>query len=231
MKRLVCLLWMSLVALATASTADARRPVLVELFTAQGCPSCAKANAMIRKLADQPGIIALTWPVDYWDYLGWEDTLAQPGFTDRQRAYERRFGLRDVSTPQVFVDGAVQALGDRAGAIKTLMAEVKPVRGPVPRINLLRGGRVSIRGAKLPHGGADLWLIRYDPKPVTVMVKAGDNRGATVTYRNVVHQCLHLGSWSRRRHDFKLTAPTEAGLSTVVVLQGPRGGRVIAVGQ
>ncbi len=231
MRRVVILLWMSLVALAAASTADARRPVLVELFTAQGCPSCAKANAMIGKLADHPGIIALTWPVDYWDYLGWEDTLAQPGFTDRQRAYERRFGLSDVSTPQVFVDAQVQALGDKAGAIDTLISQVKPTHGSIPRVTLLHGSRVSIHGARPPLSGADLWLIRYDPKPVTVLVKEGDNRGARVTYRNVVHQYVRLGSWTRHPKVFKLPGATEQGLYTLIVLQGPRGGRVIAVGR
>ena len=88
-------------------------PVVVELFTAQGCSGCPEANALLEGLAGRPGVIALTYAVDYWDYLGWPDTFAQPAFAERQRAYQDRLRLRDVYTPQVIIDGQRQMSGAR----------------------------------------------------------------------------------------------------------------------
>ena len=90
----------------TASPALARPPVVVELFTAQGCSSCGVANATVADLAKRPDVLALTFAVDYWDYLGWPDTFAKPEFTERQRAYARKLALREVYTPQVRVSPA-----------------------------------------------------------------------------------------------------------------------------
>ena len=96
MKKLAAVLVL-LILVPTA--ASARRTLLLELFTAQGCATCNKANASVARWIDRPGVLVLTWSVDYWDYLGWRDTFAQEAFGDRQRAYDARFGLRDVSTP------------------------------------------------------------------------------------------------------------------------------------
>src|ERR1700742_3099560 len=89
-----------------AGPALARTPVIVELFTSQGCSSCVASGQVIADLADKPHVLPLTFPVDYWDYLGWRDTFAKPEFSDRQRAYQKALGLRDVYTPQLVVDGA-----------------------------------------------------------------------------------------------------------------------------
>ena len=89
-------------------------PVVVELFTAQGCGGCIEANAAVEKAAAQPGVIALTYGVDYWDYLGWTDTFARPEFVQRQRAYRAALRQRGVSTPQVVIDGRRQVSGARS---------------------------------------------------------------------------------------------------------------------
>src|SRR5215469_5180161 len=89
---------------ACAGPALAASPVVVELFTAQGCASCGEASAHAASLADQKDVLELTWDVDYWDYLGWKDTLAKPEFAERQRAYASRLGVADVYTPQAVVD-------------------------------------------------------------------------------------------------------------------------------
>ena len=93
---------------ALCGVARAATPVVVELFTAQGCQSCGDASQHVAALSAQKGVVALTWSVDYWDYLGWKDTFAKPEFADRQRAYARRFGVQEVFTPQVIVDGREQ---------------------------------------------------------------------------------------------------------------------------
>ncbi|HWF02001.1 MAG TPA: DUF1223 domain-containing protein [Caulobacteraceae bacterium] len=203
-------------------------PVVVELFTAQGCASCDKAADRFSKLADRDDVVALTWPVDYWDYLGWKDTFARPEFTDRQRAYEKRFDVRDVFTPQVVVDGAAQASGDDGPSVAEAIAKAK--RTPLHSIDIGfgRGGRVAIGSAARLRAPADVWLVRYDPKPQKVDVKAGDNRGATVVDRNVVRQLVRLGPWNGRSEVLHAPPAEEPGLAELVLIQGARGGPVIA---
>ena len=106
---------MALLAMATltgvAQEARAEPRAVVELFTSQGCSSCPPADALLGKLAHDPNVIALTLAIDYWDYIGWKDTLALPGHTNRQKAYSKVRGERGVYTPQVIVNGTTQALG------------------------------------------------------------------------------------------------------------------------
>ncbi len=137
---------------ALAGAGLAKPPVVVELFTAQGCASCGQADSYLAKLDEQPGVLTLAWSVDYWDYLGWKDTFAQPDFTDRQRAYDKRFGLRDVYTPQIVVDGAAQASGDKAGAIDALIRQARHARTRqvVPVITPRADGSIAIAAAPAP---------------------------------------------------------------------------------
>lgn len=227
MKRVALLFW-ACVAFALPDGAAARRPVLVELFTAQGCSSCAKANGLLGQIAERPGVIALTWSVDYWDYLGWKDSFAQPEFTERQRRYERRFGFRNVYTPQVVVDGAAQSTGDKPGDIDALIQKARHERRPEPQVKFLSGGRVGIGTGARSTNGAEVWLVRYDPRAQDVEVTAGDNAGAKVPYRNVVRQLIRLGIWSGRAAVFKTPDPIIAGLTSLVLVQTPRGGPIVA---
>jgi hypothetical protein len=221
----------SLVLLAAPAGAAARSPVLVELFTAQGCRGCLEANAYIGKLAERPGVVALTYSVDYWDYLGWTDTFARPEYAERQRAYVQRLKLREPYTPQVVVDGDEEAQGLKTGEIDRLIqAAAESPRNP-PDILFIGKRRVDVGTGRAGRGGADVWLIRYDPRQVEVAVKAGDNRGETVVQTNVVRQIKRLGAWRGRPHAYRIPPPPEAGLRTVVVVQAPRGGRVLAVAQ
>ena len=231
MKRAAALL--ALVALGVApGSADAgprrHRPVVVELFTAQGCVSCNKAIGPFADLADSPGIIAITLPVDYWDYLGWPDTFAMPEFADRQKDYERHFGLRDVYTPQVVVDGAAQAPGDDGPAVKDLVAKAKYKFVHSPDLLFRRDGRVAIGSGLTVRGGADVWLIRFDPRTHAVEVKAGDNHGAVVAERNVVRQIVRLGVWTGRPGLFKMPAADAEGLTNLILVQEARGGKILA---
>jgi hypothetical protein len=214
---------------AQARHIPAKPPVVVELFTAQGCASCGKANAFAATLAERPGLVTLTWSVDYWDYLGWKDTFAQPEFADRQRAFDRHFGLRDVYTPQVIVDGATQASGAKPEAVEKLLREARKAPGRQPTLRFYHGGeRIAVGAAPPPHGGAEVWLIRYDPRAQEVEVKDGDNRGHTVTVRNVVRQAVRLGLWRGRAVQFNLPEADDA-LKSVVLLQAPKGGRILGV--
>lgn len=236
MKPSVLLALLCAVALATPAGARVRhrghnealaRPVLVELFTAQGCEGCPQADLMLGELAKKKGVTALTFSVDIWDYTGWADTFAQPEFTARQKAYVQRMKLREVYTPEVVVDGAAEAAGNEREAIDKLL--VRAARSKVRPVPVRLGkdeDQVSV-GAGRADGPADVWLIRYAPKPPPVKVKAGDNKGKSVVATNVVRELVKLGAWRGRAKRFDLPEPTAEGLKTVVVVQKPRGGPVL----
>ena len=227
--RIAALVALSLLAVPVA--ASARPPVVVELFTAQGCASCGEANEYVAKLAERPGVLALTFPVDYWDYLGWEDTFAEPEFAERQKAYVARLKLREPYTPQVVVDGRAQAAGLRTERVEQLLREAARAPRDPPDIQFMSPRRVDVGSGRVPRGGAEVWLIRYDPREQEVAVKSGDNRGQTITHRNVVREIHRLGAWRGRPTAYRIPAAADDGLATALVVQAAKGGRVIAVAQ
>ncbi len=220
----------SLILLFTPSLALAKSPVLVELYTAQGCASCVDANASLGRVADRPGVLALTFSVDYWDYLGWPDTFARPEYTARQKAYEVRFDLREPYTPQVVIDGRYQAGGKQAEKIDLLITKAAQLAYGAPDIAFIGTRRVDVGHGRVLKGGAEVWLAAYEAKPQDVAVKKGDNRGQTVTHINVVRSLTRLGTWRGKPTAYRLPE-TEAGLSLAVIVQGPKGGRILAVGR
>jgi hypothetical protein len=223
---------LSLILALLPAAALARTPVLVELYTAQGCGACVAANAHLAKLADDPGVLVLTFPVDYWDYLGWADTFAKPQFAERQKAYVAKLDLREPYTPQVVVDGRVQASGVKTDRVDKLVREAARDRRYPPDMRFLdRGRRVAVGSGRAPRGGAEVWMIRYDPREQDVAVKSGDNKGQTVVQKNVVREIRRLGAWKGRPTRYRLPPPTEDGLRTVIVVQAAHGGRILGVAQ
>ena len=227
-----------LLALSTAAQARSRRhhrapapkePVVVELYTAQGCGNCGEANAYIAKLADRPGLLALTFSVDYWDYLGWADTFAKPEFAERQKAYDAKLAVREPYTPQVVVDGAAEAPGAKPARVEKLVKEAAKAQRNPPDIHFV-GSRVYVGSARAPKGGGEVWLVRYDPKTQEVAVKTGDNKGQTIVERNVVRELSRLGAWRGRPVVFHLPPADDEGLRTVVLVQAAKGGRVLGAG-
>lgn len=229
MKRgLIALALLLLWPATTPAAARAGAPVVVELYTAQGCASCAGANDLVSELAARPGVLALTFAVDYWDYLGWPDTFARPEFTERQKAYQRRLALREVYTPQVIVDGRAQASGLKAEQVEALVdAAAKSTRWP-PDMQFMGTRRVAVGSGPAPRGGADVWLVRYDPREQEITPRRGDNRGQTLVQRNVVREVVRLGAWRGRPTAYRLPKTELEGMATAVIVQAPRGGRIIA---
>jgi hypothetical protein len=221
----------SLFLLALPLQAAARPPVVVELYTAQGCASCGEANAHVAKLADRPGVLPLIFSVDYWDYLGWADTFARREFAERQEDYVARLGLREPYTPQVVVDGSAQAAGSKADKVDALVAEAAKARRNPPDIHFVGDRRVYVGSARAPKGGGEVWLIRYDPREQDVAVKSGDNKGQTIPERNVVRELTRLGTWRGKPVAFRLPPASEEGLRTVVLVQAGHGGRVLTAGE
>lgn len=223
---LISLLSLALASLV-AGPAAAKSPVLVELFTSQGCSSCGKANQAAADLAEREDVLALTYAVDYWDYLGWKDTFAKPAFAERQRDYAKAFALRDVPTPQVVVAGKVQASGAKAETVERLIETT--TLPAAPDMEFVGKGRVAVGSGSAPRGGAEVWLVRFDPRKQEIAVKRGDNRGQTIVHRNVVRELVKLGPWSGRPRMYRLPAVVDDGLDAAIIVQGVKGGRVLGV--
>ena len=220
------------IAAAQEAPASPDEPVVVELFTAQGCAGCPDANEVVAELAERPGVIALTFPVDYWDYLGWQDTFARPEFGERQRAYQAALRLRGVYTPQVVVDGRRQVAGSRRDAVEAAVSEAAGQRTWPPEMRFMEDGeRVAVGSGRAPEGGAEVWLVRYHQGPEAVLVREGENRGATVRHANVVRQLVRLGEWTGAPRMFRLPEPSEADLGTVVLVQDQAAGAILAAGR
>ncbi len=209
--------------------AGGKPPVVVELFTAQGCSSCGKANQVAADLAKDDGVLTLTYSVDYWDYLGWKDTFAKPVFADRQRAYAKKFALRDVPTPQVVVSGRVQASGAKAEAVHDLVKTAKRTPVNAPDMQFIGKARVAVGSGPAPRGGGEVWLVRYDPREQDIAVKRGDNKGQTLVHRNVVRDLIKLGPWAGRPKLYRLPTTADDGLESVILVQGAKGGRILGV--
>jgi len=188
------------------SPALADRPVVVELFTSQGCSSCPPADALLLELAKRDDVLALSMPVNIWDYLGWRDTLAQPAFSERQRNYVERLGGRSVYTPQMVIDGVTDAVGSREGHVTRaieLRNEMKDHDVPIAFAH--DGNTVTIDvGADATATEATLWLVRY-VRETPVEIKRGENAGETVTYVNVVKEMTPIGMW--KGGELTLTLP------------------------
>jgi len=206
-----------------ASSAPPVQPVVVELFTSQGCSSCPPADAALALVADRDDVIALSFGVTYWDHLGWKDTFARREFTDRQKDYARRQGHAPY-TPEVIAGGRADSVGNSKREIESLIAKA---RGPAAATIIATSGSATVTAGVAPRAGADVWLVRYDPRTVRVPVKAGENTGKTLPIRNVVRQLTRLGGWDGKAATFRYSA-APAGLDSVVIVQTRDGGPILA---
>jgi hypothetical protein len=189
-----------------ASVAVRAEPrAVVELFTSQGCSSCPAADKLAGELARDPSLVVMSLPVDYWDYLGWKDTLALPGHTLRQRAYSKARGDREVYTPQVVVNGVAHVLGSDKEAIDQAIAQTRKREGTLSLpVSLSVAGEqisVSVPAAKGAVARAEIWLCPI-VKDVPVAVGKGENSGHTITYHNVVRKWIKLGEWTGTARTF-----------------------------
>ncbi|RFB79470.1 DUF1223 domain-containing protein [Methylovirgula sp. 4M-Z18] len=178
---------------------DAPRAV-VELFTSQGCSSCPPADRLMGELAKNPQYVAMSWPVDYWDYMGWKDTLASPLFTGRQKAYAEARGDGQIYTPQAVIDGLTHVVGSDSGAIQSAGTALQGQHGALSVAMTLsetpNGLHVMVAGATAESGtSASLWLLHIT-KSKAVAIGRGENSGHTVTYTNVVRAFAKIGDWT-----------------------------------
>ncbi|WP_416882004.1 DUF1223 domain-containing protein [Marivita sp.] len=182
---------------ATASLAQ-DTPVVVELYTSQGCSSCPPADEMLAHLGQRDNVIALALHVDYWDYIGWKDKFAHSAFTTRQKGYARSFGSRSIYTPQMVVNGVTDVVGNRPMDV-TDQVQAHAAKGlPVP-LTLKRSGNQLTISAPAASGlaEADVFLIRYTPSE-TVSIPRGENAGKKLAYSHIVTEWSDIGDWNGR---------------------------------
>lgn len=218
----------ALVSTAGIAVAQERGPVVVELYTSQGCSSCPPADAFLDDLADRDGILALALHVDYWDYIGWADIFADPRYTARQKAYARANGTRSVYTPQMIVDGVHLIAGARAMQVaQSIFGEREEAQKATIAIDR-DGGTLSISISPLDDAPsrADIHLVRYMPE-ATVTIERGENAGKTIRYRNIVTEWTSLGTWDGGA-PLSIERDITGDDPVAVILQEPGPGRVIA---
>jgi hypothetical protein len=215
---------LGLAALLQPALADPPRAV-VELFTSQGCSSCPPADELLSEYSRQPDIIALSLPVNYWDYLGWKDTLAHVAFTERQKAYAHSRSDRQVFTPQMIVNGKKSCIGSDREQIEKAIQATSKGRKTLP-VNITvneQNGTVTIAVEETPdttQRAAELWVLPV-LRTKTVPIERGENRGKTITYANVVRGLNRVGEWlgGSARFQVPLETARSGGDAYVVLLQ------------
>jgi hypothetical protein len=212
-----------------------KRPVIVELYTSQGCASCVPADALLAKLTKRPDVIPMSLSVTYWDMLGWKDTLASEAYTRRQKVYAEAMGHSAVYTPQIIVDGTSDIVGSREqsviAAIDTHAREsdgenVSVALHETPDELHIAVGSASDRA----KSSATVWMFHLR-SAATVSIGGGENDGRTMTYRNVVGDLRAVGQWKGEPLAIDLPRSAMEGLphdSVVVIVQSGGGyGKIV----
>ena len=237
MKRLIHMpilaltLALSPVLAATASSSStpasmAEGLTVVELFTSQGCNSCPAADALAEELATRPGILLLSWNVDYWDYLGWKDTMARPEHTARQRAYNKALGRGNrVFTPQMVINGRDQAVGSSKLDVETAVADgasgakIVPVR--------YEGDKVILSLPKMDNvADAKVSVVHYEFEKV-VPIGAGENGGRALTYTNPVFGSDIIATWNGEAKDIAIDKDKLSDKGNAILVQEGDAGPIL----
>lgn len=202
--------------MALPAVADPR-PVVVELFTSQGCSSCPPADAVLAELATRPNVLALGFHVDYWNRLGWRDPLSAAGSTERQNDYAKQFGKREIYTPQIVVDGQQQVVGSRRTEVLQAIEHANPLTAAP--VNFAADRRSVTVGAGT--GDGTITLIRF-LRSRSTKVMAGENEGHEAVDVNGVVQVTRLGAWDGTMLTVPIDPPdSEHGVA--ILIQSPDG--------
>jgi len=228
----------ALAAPAAAQQAVQEKPrAVIELFTSQGCSSCPPADKLMTELSKDPGLIVLTLPVDYWDYLGWKDTLAHAAFTQRQRGYSAIRGDRQVYTPQAVINGASHTVGSERDAIDKAIVSTK-LQPAV--LSVAVGIEKSDTGLKavIPQSvglSGHVWVLST-VRERSVQIGRGENTGRNMVYSNVVRSLTRIGAWNGEAASIEIpkSAIAEDAEGLVVLLQQgseKKPGQIIGAGR
>jgi len=222
---------------AIAGQPQASHPVVIELFTSQGCSDCPAADRIVAELARRKDVLALSLPITYWDMLGWKDTFATEANTYRQKSYAKAMKRSGIYTPQIVVDGKIDVVGNQRDRIMAAIANRRSQIAAETPINLALGiasGRIEIeipavasRAKEKPL--ATIWVMRT-LSSATVDVHRGENRDHRLSYANLVRELHRAGEWTGEA--MKIDLPITTGKSkhdgVAVVLQSRDYGQVLA---
>ncbi|MCA0433244.1 MAG: DUF1223 domain-containing protein [Proteobacteria bacterium] len=231
-RRALALAAASLASPLCARAEEEPAPVLLELFTSQGCANCPAADKLLGELSQVPGIYAVSFNVDYWDYLGWRDTLARPEFSQRQFDYGKSRGDMKAYTPQAVINGRYHVAGNNRAEIERLVAQARAETQLIPMTLVARQDdfTVEMAAAEL-QSPATLWLMAISPKKEQ-LIERGENAGNTITYNNVVRNLVPAAMWEGKpfsqmwRKDAVLTGDCTGCLA---ILQQGKTGPVIGI--
>jgi len=214
------------------AAAQAPAPVVVELYTSQGCSSCPPADALLGELASQPGIVALSFHVDYWNYIGWHDPFSNKKFTYRQKEYAMSFRQTGVYTPQMVIQGRRGEVGSDRKTVLQAIADARKAKPGGATVQLEKLGGTSLKAivsAAAEAKGADIWLALIDRRHQT-KIPRGENEGKTLTNVHVVREWRKLGQYAGDKAEFSITAASEKGekrSGAVVIVQQGKGGPIL----
>ena len=208
----------------TALRAEQDEPVVVELFTSQGCSSCPPADEFLTLLSERDDVIALGLHVDYWDYIGWRDVFGSPVFSARQKAYARAAGRRSIYTPQMIVQGTQDVVGNHPMDVAELISEFRE-RPRAVTLVLKRAGdgvvQISAKAVRDPGGPLIVQVVRYDPE-AHVEITKGENAGHKLSYSNIVTEWRVLGEWDAQTpYQTEVQAPGEKPVVVLIQHKGP----------
>lgn len=212
----------------SASMASAKDyPVVVELFTSQGCSSCPPADKMLHQLGQRDNVIALALHVDYWDYIGWKDQFAHAAFTERQKGYARAFDSRSIYTPQMVINGSRDVVGNRGLEVADMVQEYAS-KGMIVPLDIARNGSsLTIKAPAQPGmANADVIVVRYTPEE-TVSIPRGENAGKSLTYSHIVTEWRIIGDWNGR-NALSERVTIEGSAPVVVLVQAKDHGPILA---
>ena len=215
-----CGLWLCL---GGSAFAQSEPGVVVELYTSQGCSSCPPADEMFARLATQPGVIALALHVDYWDYIGWEDSFADARFTKRQKAYAHATGSKMIYTPQIIVGGRDRVEGNQPAEVARAIDGQLGLEHPVALTAVRQGDQLIIRAVADPPltRPARIEVVRYTDR-AEVAIERGENAGLNVTYHNIVTAWEDVGGWPGTEPlEMTLNAAGDAPVVVIIQSEGP----------
>jgi hypothetical protein len=220
---------LSVPASAQTATAGERPGVVLELYTSQGCVQCPRANRLLGLFSREPGVLALTFPVGIWDYLGWRDTFARPAFSERQRAYSAALHVRGRFTPQLIFNGARQTSAadwdEARAALETTRNDPPPDGAAEVSVTRLRNRHVRVSIAPNPRGaGAEIWLLTFDPGPVSVVISGGANINRTVPHYNLVDSIQRIDTWNGEAKWFEYD---HCDPECAILVQRPGSGQIL----
>ena len=228
---------MMLMALFSAHAENSKSPVVVELFTSQGCSSCPPADIVLQEITTHENVIALSLPIDYWDNLGWPDTFASPEHTQRQRQYADVLPNSRVYTPQMVINGHIDVVGSRRDEVLQAIAQESDRQRPNIEISLATRNEALEIGLKeapesLANVEASVWIAPYRSGPQKVEVKRGENGGRSLSYSNVVQGLMKLGMYNGEATAFTHSIAMLRHKNVddcVILIQNDRSGEIIGV--